>query len=378
MTKRVLIIGGYGNFGSYITEKLVCEPNLQIIISGRSEEKCRACAEKFKTAPNPPEYKVLDINNGLPEALKEIAPDIVIHTSGPFQGQGYEVAEACIAQGCHYIDLADGRAFVVDIKSLDEKAKERGVAVISGASSVPCLTAAVVDHHLPEFKELTKIEYGIATVRTNTGLATTAAILGYAGKRFKTLIDGKMRNVYGWQDLTAYQYPEIGTRLLGNCDIPDLALFPERYKQLKTIRFYAGLELSSLHLGLWALSWLVRLHVLKSLAPFAATLLKISRVFDAIGSNNSAFHMKMSGVGKDGKGKTVIFYLIAKSGHGPFIPAIPSILCAKMLAQGAIQQHGAFVCMGIISLEQYLEALRGLDITSQTKISSPACGRGLR
>ena len=363
MTKRVLIIGAYGNFGSHITKKLAAEKDIQVIITGRSEEKCRGFAARFRDALNPPEYKALDIGKDFLSSLHDIRPDIVIHTSGPFQGQGYGVAEACIEFGCHYIDLADGRDFVAQIGRLDRKAKEKGVTVISGASSVPCLTSAVIDRYLPEYQKLTMIDYGITTAqRTNTGPATTRAVLGYTGKPFKTSINGKMQDVYGWQNIALRKYPELGYRLLSNCDIPDLELFPDRYPGIETIRFRAGLEISLLHLALWKLSWLVRLRLLKSLEPLAAAMLKISRLFDGIGSDNSAFHMEMSGIDKEGKPKTAIFYLIAKSGHGPFIPSIPAILCAKMLARGDIKQTGAFPCTGIIRLEQYMEALQDLDV----------------
>jgi saccharopine dehydrogenase-like NADP-dependent oxidoreductase len=363
MTKRILIIGAYGNFGSYITKKLAHEPDMQIIIAGRSEEKCRAFAEEFRNTSNPPTWHALDIENDFPQTLKTIAPDIVIHTSGPFQGQGYAVAEACIAQRCHYIDLADGRDFVCSIGALDQKAKEKNVAVISGASSVPCLTSAIIDRYLPEFEKIIAVDYAISTAqRTPPGIATTAAILGYAGRPFKTLINGRMQDVYGWQSLHSHSYPELGRRWLGNCDVPDLSLFPQRYKDLQTIRFYAGLEVPAVHIGLWMLSWLARVGLVRHLEKWAGFLRSTGRIFDIFGSKNSAFYMRLSGLGKDGQSRTSTFYIIARSGDGPFIPCIPSILLTKMLACGELQQRGAFPCMGVISLPQYLEGLAGMDI----------------
>ena len=100
----------------------------------------------------------------------------------------------------------------------------------------------------------------------------------------------------------------------------------------------------------------------------AEALLKMSRLLDPIGSDSSAFHMEMTGTGQDGKDKGLIFYLIAKSGHGPFIPSIPSIVCAKMLACGELVKTGAFPCVGIISLSQYLEAMKDLNIISREEI----------
>jgi len=67
--------------------------------------------------------------------------------------------------------------------------RDRGVLVVSGASSVPCLTSALVDHYQHEFSSLESLDYGITTAqKTNRGLATTAAILSYTGKPFKTLM----------------------------------------------------------------------------------------------------------------------------------------------------------------------------------------------
>ena len=54
----------------------------------------------------------LNVDDGLEAALQQRKPTVVISTVGPFQGQGYGAAEACIRQGIHYVDLADGRDFV--------------------------------------------------------------------------------------------------------------------------------------------------------------------------------------------------------------------------------------------------------------------------
>lgn len=358
MNRRILIIGGYGNFGSFIARRLAREADIRVIIAGRSEEKARVLAESLNA-----EWAVLDIGKDLDDGLEKIKPDIVIHTSGPFQGQGYGVAEACIRHKCHYIDLADGREFVGNIGKLDKAAKEAGVLVISGASSVPCLTAAIIDRYKGEFQRLDSLDYGIATAqRTNAGLATTAAILGYAGKPFTTRINGIMKTIYGWQGLTARKYPGLGWRLLGNCDIPDLSLFPQRYPDLKTIRFRAGLEVPLLHLGLWALSWLARAGLVKTLRPLAPALYKTAPLFNIFGTDRSAFHMEMWGIGLNGKEKTLTFFILTGSGHGPNIPCIPSIILAQRLMRGEVGQKGAVPCLDLIDLESYLGAIKEYDI----------------
>lgn len=355
---HILIIGGYGNFGQHIARRLSKDQNISLTIAGRSAEKAKSFAESIGASSI-----ALDIEKDFEEALLTKKPDVVIHTSGPFQNQGYAVAEACIRHKSHYIDLADGREFVAGIQRLDQAARDAGVLVVSGASSVPCLTAAIIDHYLPQFGKLESIDYGIATAqRTNPGLATTAAILDYAGKPFTTLEDGAQKRIYGWQNLTSRKYPELGYRLLCNCDVPDLELFPARYKTLKNIRFRAGLEVPLLHMGLWALSWLARIKLFASLKPFASAFYNIGPWFNIFGTDRSGFHMEMKGDSAQGTPLTKIFYIITGAGHGPNIPCIPSILLAQMLAKQDIRRTGATACVDLITLGEYKTALSEYDI----------------
>jgi hypothetical protein len=363
MVMRILIIGGYGNFGSYIAKSLADDLTIQLLIGGRSSDKASRFIAGLTTA-NRAEPHAINIDGDIGAAFARIDPQLVIHTTGPFQAQDHRVARACIEHGCHYFDLADARDFVATIGTLDDIAKAKGVLVVSGASSVPCLTAAVIDHYLPGFQRLDSIDYGIsAAQQTNRGLATTSAILSYVGKPFDTLRDGKPCEVIGWQDTHSEIYPELGRRWFGNCDIPDLALFLVRYPQLNSMRFAAGHELAILHAGTWLLSWAVRLGIVRSLAPHAERLLRIAFLFDWIGTSRSGFHMYLSGIGHSGSARTARFFLIARSGHGPYIPCMPAILLARKLARGELARVGAMPCVDLIELDEYLCALEGFDIS---------------
>ena len=351
MTTRVLIIGGYGNFGSFIARMLAREENIRLILAGRNKVKAEKAAESLQ-AENTPEAVMIDIDHGLSESLAEINPDIVIHTSGPYQNQSYHVAEACIQQGCHYLDLADARAFVTGITELDAPAKEKSVLICSGVSSVPCLTASIIDRYRGEFHTLEKVEYAIATAQlTNRGPATIRAVLSYAGKPFTTLIDGEMQPVYGWLGLTWRRFWKLNLRSLGNCDIPDLELFPKRYPTLKTIRFRAGLELKLLHLILTGLSWLVRVRFLPSLQPLSKLLLRISFLFDPIGKDDSGFYMLLSGKDEQGQDKHIQFDLVARHGDGLCIPSVPAIIMARKIAGGEVEKTGATPCLDLITMD---------------------------
>lgn len=363
MVARVLIIGGYGNFGGYIARSLKGETDIRLLIGGRSVEKARTFASSLDGF-NSAEGHAIDIDGDLAVALAHIAPDIVVHTTGPFQTQDQRVARACIVHGCHYLDLADARDFVATIDSLDAEAKAKDVLVVSGASSVPCLTSAVIDAHLPDFERLETVDYGISAAQhTNRGLATTAAVLSYVGKPISVLRGGEMKIVYGWEDTHAEHYPDLGWRLFGNCDIPDLALFPERYSSLKSMRFAAGHELLLLHIGTRMLGALVKWGLVSSLDNHANRLLRLAFLFDRFGSGRSGFHMILSGIGHDGSPLKRRFIIVARSGHGPFIPCMPAIIMTRRLAKGEVTLRGARPCLDLIDLNCYLAALEGLDIS---------------
>lgn len=358
MSCRILILGGYGNFGKIIAQSLAQTPGISLIIAGRSPHKAKNFAARIGAAAIG-----MDINHDLDQTLRQLKPDIVIHTCGPFQGQSYTVAQACIRHRAHYIDIADGRDFVCNIIQLNDAAQQAGLTIVSGASSVPALTSAIIETYRHAFTALTTLDYSISTAqRTNPGLATTEAICGYVGKPFTTRQNGTITTIYGWQDLTHQTYPELGKRWLANCDVPDLALFPQYYQGLRDIRFHAGLEVPLLHIGLWSLSWLVRAGLLPSLKPFASLMYKAARLFDRLGTDRSGFHMCLSGTGPDGNSKSLTAYLITGSGHGPHIPCVPAIILARRLAAGTLKQTGAFPCMGLITLADYLDELKGLDI----------------
>lgn len=369
MTCRVIILGGTGNFGGYVARMLADNPAITLLIASRSEARARAAATALAAA-NPPEPLSVDIRAEPASAIASARPDVVIHSVGPFQNQDYRVAEAAIAAGAHYLDLADARNFVAGIGRLDTEAKRAGVAVIAGASSVPCLTAAFIDHYRPRFARLSSIEYGISAAQaTNRGLGTASAILSYVGKPFTRLEAGQSHRVFGWQGLTAVRYPQLGLRLFGDCDIPDLDLFPARYPGLRNLRFVAGHEIKTLHLGTWLLSWAVRLGLIKSLEPYADRLLHWSFLFDPLGTDRSGFHLRLDGIGDDGKPRRIEGFMVARQGHGPNIPCLPAVELARRIAAGQAPAAGARPCLDLIDLDQYLTALAGLDIT--TNVSGP-------
>lgn len=358
----VLVLGGYGNFGAYISRALAQDDNLRLLIAGRDEKKAR----RFAAEIGLPERQGIALDadvTSLARQLGAMAVNTVIHTAGPFQQQDYRVAQACIDAGCHYLDLADGRDFVAGIGKLDAAAHLAGVLVASGASSVPALSSAAVDYFLPEFSRLDSIRHAIVSGAKTPGLATLRAVLGYCGKPFMRLEKGLWKGVFGWQDLHRRRYPApIGKRWLGNCDVPDLAVFAQRYPNVTTVTFHAGLGVPMAHLATWFFSWLVRWGIVNNMAEWAKSLHWISRRLEVLGPQDSAMHVELSGIDHQGRPLTRVWHILAGLHHGPHIPCGAAIALVRKLASGSVTERGAMPCVGLLTLDEYMGALVGLDI----------------
>ena len=123
--RGVLLLGGYGAFGGRIAERLAGQPNVRLIIAGRSLDGARSFAASLSpaTARATVTPAALDASQITEREPAEFGVDILINASGPYQWQDYRLARACIAARVHYIDLADARAFVTGIGALDAQAR---------------------------------------------------------------------------------------------------------------------------------------------------------------------------------------------------------------------------------------------------------------
>ena len=123
----ILILGGCGVFGGRLAQ-LLSGTDLHILIAGRDLAKARAfCAAHPAT--------------------------------GPFQYDGpLSVLQACIASHTNDRDFAD---FVSGVSQFDAAANAAGIFALSGTSSFPVLTAALL-REMAKTMDITHVTGGIA------------------------------------------------------------------------------------------------------------------------------------------------------------------------------------------------------------------------
>jgi saccharopine dehydrogenase-like NADP-dependent oxidoreductase len=348
---RVVVIGGYGNFGARVCRGLAGSPGMEVIAAGRHPDRGR----RGMAGPDLQHARLDHSAPDFPAELKRLGPGLVIHCAGPFQSQDYRVALAAMAAGAHYLDLADGREFVARFSHhVHSAARAAQRVAISGASSVPALSSAVVDSVIARVPQIEEIQIAIAPgQRAPRGKATIAAVLGYAGRPFKWLSGGAWRDAWGWQELRRMRFRGLGARWAAACDVPDLELFPKRYPGMHTMEFRASLEIGMQQFALWFAALLRRRGMSLPIERWAKPLGWIASRMNVFGGDLGGMLVSVLGRRPDGSRARIEWHLTADAQDGPEIPCMAAILLARKLAQGGVAQQGAFPCMGFLALPEF-------------------------
>jgi hypothetical protein len=313
---------------------------------------------------------VIDRSGDIASFLTAARPDLVIDAAGPFQDSLYDVPQSCIAAGIPYLDLADGRDFVTGIVALDAAAKAAGVAVVSGASSLPALTGAVVRALADGLDRVETVEAALsASNRASGGASVVRAILSYVGKPVRLWRGQRWATAHGWQELRRVDFALSGgrglsARLVAVADVPDLDLLPGLLPGRPAVTFRAGTELSFQMLGLWLGSWPVRWGWLRSLRPLAPFLLRLYHATLGLGGARSAMRVVVQG--RAGARRLERRWtIVAEKGEGLHIPT----LAAQLLAGDVLAGHvppGAQNAAGLLTLDRFEPLFASLAVRHET------------
>ena len=350
---RTLVLGGYGNFGARICRALAGDAAIQLLIGGRDLRRAQALAGEL--AGGAQACAVDHAASTFTADLRRLGIELLIHTARPFQRQAYDVAQAAAAAGAHYIDLADGRRFVCDFAAAVNLAIEAsGRSAVSGASTVPALSAAVVDRLCAGWQRIGAIDTCIAPAQTAPrGEATLASVLSYCGEPISVWDQGRWRTRRGWAHPEPVQFARLAPRLGALCDIPDLELFVERYAVKRRVMFRAALEVPLAQRAFAVLAALRTAGLVRHPSRLARLMNRVAHGFDRFGTGLGGMVVRVEGVDELGRAAKRAWHIAADNDHGPEIACMAAILLARRLAQGRAMPVGAMACTALLSLAEF-------------------------
>ena len=365
-TLKILILGGYGVFGGRLAELLSDAHELKLVICGRDLSRAEAFCKSYNGSAQVLPLR-LDRRN-VAEGLRDQSPDLVVDASGPFQDYGterYGVIKACIAAGVDYLDFADAADFVFGVTQFDAHARTAGVFVLSGVSSFPVLTAAVL-REMAKKMDIVAVEGGIApSPYAGIGLNVMRAVVGYAGAPVKLWRNSRPAYGIGLAESMRFTIAVPGRLPLQNIhfslvDVPDLQVIPPEHATMTDIWMGAGPVPEILHRSLNLLAKVRKRFGLPSLAPF-------SRLFHAVlklmrfGEHRGGMFVRARGTA-DGKEAQQSWHLLAEGDDGPYIPSMAIEAVIRKLMTGMRPSAGARSGVQALDLKDYDSLFQGRAI----------------
>lgn len=377
---RVLIVGGYGIFGGRLVELLQSDARLTLLVAGRSQSRAREFCERHSASAARLVPAQFDRSASDAAALAALQPTLVVDASGPFQAYGddrYQLIEHCIACRVHYLDLADGSDFVEGVAAFDAAARTTGVYVLSGVSSFPVLTAAVVRRLSAGMALVQSIRGGIApSPYAGVGVNVIRAIASYAGQAVSRTCGGRLCQGYPFTESMRFVVAVPG-RMPLRCtrfslvDVPDLRALAREWPQAREVWMGAGPVPAALHRALTALAWLVRWRWLPTLSWLAPAIYFVTNHV-RWGEHRGGMFVAVRGRSGDGDDIVREWHLLAEGNDGPLIPCMAVEAIVRKVLTGIAPAPGARTAIHDVELADYEALFAQRTIFTATRQRLPA------
>ena len=251
---RILLYGANGSTGELVAEEAVRRGH-RPLLAGRSAEKLRPIAERLS-------LPMLAVDLGDRAALEKAVAsvDVVFHAAGPFVHTSAPMLEACLASRTSYVDVTGEIPVFEHTLSLDARAKERGVALISGVGFDVIPTDCLAKYVADQVPGAVRLELAIAA-NGRPSAGTTKSVLELLPKGNMVRRGGKLvalrlgaeprrlRFSCGERDVAAIPWGDLATayRTTGIPDITTYMAMPR--SQSRFLRVFGGGVRAALSLG---------------------------------------------------------------------------------------------------------------------------------
>jgi hypothetical protein len=326
----IAVFGGYGTFGAHVARALAAA-GLPVRIAGRDGAKAARFASGLGSGH---EGIAADANDPESCARALAGARVAVHCAGPFTEAAampkmtMALPEACLAAGVHYVDIADDRGWFRRLAAFDDRFRQRGLAAVAGASSLPGISGAlarVAARRLPAV-ERARVTLFIGN-RNLKGEAAVRAAAGQLGRPFSAP-QGRLRGFHG-RELVSLP-PPFGRRAVYDWESPELDLFPPLLGA-RAVRVKVGFEA---RLATLSFAGLARLGP-RSGALLLAALAPLARRLSFFGHSGGFVQVELWAPG--GARATAS---LGGANDGQRMAALPAAFVAQELYEGGAGKRG--------------------------------------
>lgn len=340
--KRVIVFGGYGVFGGHVSRALAGY-GVPLTIAGRDRAQADAFARSLGTDCG---ACVADVSN--PQSCRDTLAghEIAVNCAGPYQRIGSALLEACLERRCHYLDIADERAYVALVRKHHTQFHEHGLAAVYGCSSLPGISGALtLKARQGTAAAVQRVRVTLFIGNNNPkGHAAVASLLAILGEP----IAAPQGTLHGFREREVVSLPPpFGRRGVFTVNSPEYDLFPALLGT-SAVAVKVGFEL---RLATYTFAALAVFG--SGFASRMAWLLDWGgRVMRPLGSDGGAVMTELFLA--DG---SVRWAALVGPREGQRMAALPCALAARALATEEVSQPGAFTAYEFLGASVLLDRL---------------------
>lgn len=360
---KILVLGS-GIIGAGAVRQLVKYSDAAVVNADIDLAKPEAVAEKFGRDRVKAARLDIDDHASFVKFIREVDPDVVASTIGPFYRNAGKVYRACIEAGKNCVDVCDDIDGVSQAFALDAEAKKAGVTIVSGLGDSPGLTNILAKYCCDQLDSVDDINILWVAPLSEVGLAQYFhGIHCFAFPH--QYVDGKLLDLDG-KIVVEFGEP-IGKIELLYCDHPEPFTLPRYIKGVKNIMCAGATwpEVPGLSMGLLAG---FKEYLMQPVSIRGAEVAPIEVL------SVMAFNLVQEQIAKwkvEGRefryGGTIIEVIGQKkgvktkltfSGVGKGMTTTPRTLVtvAKMVARGEVKEKGAFAAEGCVDPQVFMKA----------------------
>lgn len=148
---KIIVVGGYGQVGRLIAERLAPRFPDRVVVAGRSLDKAAACAARIGFGVT---GRALDVISGkLSNQLEDVALVLVC-----LDQMNARFVEQCLSRGIDYLDVTANYEFMRQVSALDWLAKRSGATAVFSVGVAPGLTNLIAAQAVKAMRRTNRID----------------------------------------------------------------------------------------------------------------------------------------------------------------------------------------------------------------------------
>ncbi len=355
---RIVVLGGCGDMGSHVVHDLIQTSEAEVVIADyrvkAAEEMASRLGERARAA-------FVDATS--PTSLRKVleGADAAVGCIGPFYKFALPMARAALEAGVNYVDICDDYGPVEEILALDEAARQKGIAIITGLGWTPGITNILARYASRQLDEVEEIHIAwTGSASDSKGLAVIMHVFYASTGEVPTWLDGRLVRVKASTGKETVEFPPpLGKVKVFHCGHPEPLTIP-RYIKARTVTLKGALipDWNNRVVEIFAALGLINTPA--RMERMARFIHSIEGIFRVGGVACSGARVTVRGW-RDGQPRTISYAVADRMGR---LTGIPASIGAQWLARGLIPQKGAFAPEGCIEPGPFLEELakRGIKV----------------